>query len=184
MNTATKANNIDLNEKISQNKELVYYVLRHWYPTYVFDEDLFQAGLIGLWKAFINYDESKGKFSSFAVTCIKNEISKEIRNRNTQNASIPTVSLESIYARAGYESTEPDRLIDIIKIEEEGYATTEYEEEKVRKNVDDKTWTMLKKHMAGYSMDEIAKEYGVTRAAISRRLIDARAKIRQNLEKQ
>ena len=44
-------------------------------------DDLFQSGLMGLFKACVNYDENKGfKFSTFAMPHIINEMKKESKN--------------------------------------------------------------------------------------------------------
>lgn len=42
-------------------------------------DDLYQTGVIGLIHAAASYEESKGKFSTYACTCIKNQILLEYR---------------------------------------------------------------------------------------------------------
>lgn len=74
------------------NMNLVHYLIGKEYPTYTYDEDLRQIGLLGLCKAAMKWDESKGAFSTFACRCIRNEIRLEFRNRLKQ---VETVSLET-----------------------------------------------------------------------------------------
>lgn len=64
---------LDKELMILENQNLIYGVLKKY--NRVHDEDLFQVGAIGLIKAVNSFDESrKVSFSSFAYTCINNEI--------------------------------------------------------------------------------------------------------------
>lgn len=62
-----------------EHKRLVYLVLKQKFPGSFLDEDCAQAGKLGLWKACLTYDESQGKFSSYAYVCIFNEIAMTLR---------------------------------------------------------------------------------------------------------
>lgn len=68
------------------NKALVYYIVQnsfHIIPNSTEYEDIVSIGIIGLIKAIFNYDESRGtKFSTFATTCIKNEIRMHFKKNN------------------------------------------------------------------------------------------------------
>lgn len=70
---------------------LVYYTINKYYPTFITDEDIVQVGMVGLCCAAQNWDETKSKFSSYAINCILNEIRTEFRNRQKQ---VKTVSLD------------------------------------------------------------------------------------------
>ena len=66
---------------INENAGLIYEIAKKFYgyPK----EDLFQAGVLGLLKAFKNYDPSYGaKFSSFAYTSIYGEMYLLVNNRS------------------------------------------------------------------------------------------------------
>ena len=60
---------------------LVYYIIRKEYPTYIHDEDMVQCGMVGLCQAADKWDESKGTFSTFAAYAIRNEIIREFKKR-------------------------------------------------------------------------------------------------------
>lgn len=64
-------------ELFNENLALVYGVLRNYD---INNQDLFQAGCIGFFKACKNYNEIKGKLSTYAIPYIKFEINKELRN--------------------------------------------------------------------------------------------------------
>lgn len=78
----------NLKEKvITENIGLVHHVVQMLYATCqiqnnsIYDyDDFFQTGMIGLLNAAANYDEQKGKFSTYACTCIKNSIILEYQN--------------------------------------------------------------------------------------------------------
>ena len=76
---------LDKETMILENQNLIYGVLKKYNS--VHDEDLFQVGTVGLIKAVEAFDESrKVSFSSFAYTCINNEIL--IYFRKQKNKSI------------------------------------------------------------------------------------------------
>jgi RNA polymerase sigma factor (sigma-70 family) len=64
-------------ERFERNTRLAYkyvYSSGIMIPGYT-KEDLFQTALLGLWKACMNFDESKNcQFSTYARACIKNEL--------------------------------------------------------------------------------------------------------------
>ena len=66
---------------IEDNMGLVYHLVSKEYPTYLQDEDIIQWGMLGLCKAAEKWDESKSKFSTFAIICIRSEIQMEFRRR-------------------------------------------------------------------------------------------------------
>lgn len=70
-------------------------------------------GLVGLIRAAQNYDESKGvAFSTLAVSCIRFEISNEIRRKNTYSR-IANDNTVSIYTPT-VEGEEDTALANII----------------------------------------------------------------------
>lgn len=78
-----------------ENMGLVHLVLRRYYPKAKYDEDMIQVGMIGLWKAVLNWDENKGAFSTFACQCIRNEIRLEYIKRS-KHLKLRTISLEQV----------------------------------------------------------------------------------------
>lgn len=76
---------------IEDNMPFVYYIIHKHYPTYSKDDDVIQAGMLGLVKAANNYDPEKGKFSTYAGVIIRREIGKELKSRED---SKNTISLE------------------------------------------------------------------------------------------
>ncbi|MFD1394211.1 sigma-70 family RNA polymerase sigma factor [Kroppenstedtia eburnea] len=67
---------MDFERRVMENKNLVFYTVNKFFGRYrPIRADLISLGKIGLVVAAKTYDESKKvSFSSYAVTCIKNEI--------------------------------------------------------------------------------------------------------------
>ena len=72
-----------LNQMVLENQNLIYSII-HKYTYYYDKEDLFQTGVIGLMKAYRNYQENRNtKFSTYAYTYILSEVLSYINaNRN------------------------------------------------------------------------------------------------------
>lgn len=83
------------------NVNFVGFFISKYFPQLIGDEGIYQEALVGLWKACQAYDENKSKLLSFASTCIRNEILKELRRR------AKTMQLEALH------------LEDLISTEEE-----------------------------------------------------------------
>ena len=79
-------NKYDMDEReklILDNLNLVHFVLKKYIraPDAMY-EDLYQEGVIGLTNAVDRFDDSKSKFSTFAVHCILRKIQMYIRDNN------------------------------------------------------------------------------------------------------
>ena len=74
-----------ITQTIQENMGLVYFVIHRHFPTFIGDEDILQEAQIGLWKACKTFNDSKGKFSSYAVVCIINNIRMYLRRMRSQN---------------------------------------------------------------------------------------------------
>lgn len=84
----------EIEQKIVDNKKLVYFVINKFFPDLNEDEDIIQVGMIGLWKACINYEEQRSNFSTYATACILNEIRMELRNRAKEKKKGVMISLD------------------------------------------------------------------------------------------
>lgn len=68
-----------IEEVVEQNQNLVYYIIKK-YIKYFDKDDLFQAGMMGLLKAYKNFNEQAGvKFSTYAFSSIYGEVKKYVR---------------------------------------------------------------------------------------------------------
>jgi RNA polymerase sigma factor (sigma-70 family) len=136
------------------NMNLVYYTIAKEYPTYKFDEDIRQTGLLGLCKAAMKRDETKGEFSTFAYRCIHNEIRKEFRSRQKQ---VETVSLET-----KLETVSTDDTLTLEDVIDSGEETdlTEYTVESFLNTLTEKERAVYNLKSRGYKIKEIVDVTG------------------------
>ncbi len=87
-------NNVySLDNIILENSNLVHYVCSK-YQGYTDMEDLYQVGVIGLIKAYKNYDETKEvKFSTYAFSYIVGEVSNYVRENKAIKLSRDLIRL-------------------------------------------------------------------------------------------
>lgn len=104
---------------IEENMNLVYFVINTYYPTFRADEDVIQAGMLGLCRAADTWNEELSKFSTYASRCILNHIRKELTSRKKHQGLL---SLD--YEVNGEEGTIPfgdllegDSDIDFVDVE-------------------------------------------------------------------
>jgi RNA polymerase sigma factor (sigma-70 family) len=157
--------------EVSQHVGLVRKVMRRfaWHPN---AEDLFQAGMLGLWRATQSYREGEGAFSTYATTCIWRAVVLELQNHGRtiripihrhRKGELPPTTL-SLDAPIGYEGDstlmdfqgEPPRQLDALLLE--------YDK--------DKLWNVLalltereriiirRREVQGWSFDKIGAEIG------------------------
>lgn len=114
------------NVLFNNNRKLVYHILNKYYTKWAeLQDDLIAVGMIALWKATEEYDESrKVKFSSFAGRAIRNEMTNEVHRTYGRNGSFKneyTKNQESIdrtiyigkdYDEASYHEILPDTIDD------------------------------------------------------------------------
>lgn len=102
-------------ELVTKNIKLAYMLANRYYKMNnekVEFEEIRSVSLLGLVKAADNFDESKGlAFSTFAFTCIKNEILMYIRSNKKYTHT-------SIYSQINEDIVLEDTLSDIHNMEE------------------------------------------------------------------
>ena len=151
-----------------ENEALVYHVLHKKFPMSRFDDDFQQIARLGLWKACLRYDETKGKFSTYAVPAIENEIKMELRkmSRKPIETSLDTLIMDT----SGLTISE-------ICIGEQnvGFIDTIW----VDKELTDRQKRILSLLYDGMVQADIAREIGISQTMISREV----AKIRDIAQK-
>ena len=79
---------------VLDNQRLITYTLSLLHIPY--NEDDFSVGQIGLVRASKTYDKSKGKFSTYAIQCIKTAIFNDRRKKQINTVSLETQICEDI----------------------------------------------------------------------------------------
>lgn len=149
----------ELEDMIKNNERLIYFVLHKYYPSLVHDEDAFQIGRIGLWQACESYDENQGSLSTYAVKCIRNAISNEMRQIR-KAMSIECVSLDSPMPHIGDGTIAmKEGILDPTNY----FDDVEYQIDELRPKIPERDLTMLTMKASGYTYKEIGEQFGVTK---------------------
>ena len=144
---------------IEDNMGLVYHLISKEYPTYLYDEDIIQWGMLGLCKAAEKWDESKSKFSTFAIICIRSEIQMEFRRRAKHQGIF---SLDYEYEG---EDGETNTLADCVIGDED----VPYFDIGINlSRLNEKEKRIVELLPTGMTQTDIARELGVTRQYVHR----------------
>ena len=85
---------MDIDKKFSENEKLIWDVIHKMNCTP--SEDLFQIGAIGLINAIKQFNPNKGfKFSTYASTCIRNEILRSLRGKKVSTITLTPTIIEN-----------------------------------------------------------------------------------------
>lgn len=148
--------------------KLVYHLIHREYPTYIHDEDIIQCGMLGLCRAAEKWDESKSKFSTFAVICIRSEIQMEFRRRAKH---LGILSLD-------YEIKNGDTTCDFVTLgdlivgdEDVPYFDIGIDLSKLN----EKERLMAELLPTGMSQVDISRELGVSKAYVNKTIRKIRA---------
>ena len=163
-----KGSSMTPEELYFENEALVYHVLHKKFPMSRFDDDFKQIARLGLWKACLRYDENKGKFSTYAVPAIENEIKMELRKMSRKPIE---TSLDSLI-----RDTDELTISGICMGEQDvGFIDTIW----VDKELTDRQKRILSLLYDGMVQADIAREVGISQTMISREV----AKIRNIAQK-
>lgn len=113
----------EINNLIVNNTKLVTYVIskfRQVYKDQNILEEIIQEGNLALVLAANRYDESKSKFSTFAVSYIFFTIKKYLRESNT--IKIPRKLYDNIEIDDGISSMEINKLRNITSLDESTFS--------------------------------------------------------------
>lgn len=126
-------------------------------------EEYMSCGMLGLVKAYNSFDWDRNiKFSTYATTCILNEVRMELR----RNKKSKPAYLEEVVAS---DDSKELRLIDTIPVMQD------YTQDQVMKfanTLNDRYKVILRMTIAGFQQQEIADYLNLSQSVISRHLSD------------
>lgn len=169
-------------ELVNQHRKLVYHIARKFnVPFYEYD-DIISEGMVGLIKAAITYDEKQNNaFSTYASTCIRNEICLYLRKKKKIRME---TSLDAIYICDSNGA--PYTLRDIICIEEEDFTENILEREiaseifEIVLNVLDRRSRFITfSRISGKTQKETARKVHISQSYVARLEIVIREEIQK-----
>lgn len=144
---------------IISHLDFVHYVIWKYYPGYGRndEEDIYQIGCLGLVKAANSYDPNKYEFTTYAGTCIHNEIGMHLRNTSRKNKNIKMVSF--------CDEINPGQTIEDIIVGNDGIDTFDLDPFIKKLTKLERDYVVLA--IRGYNKTDIAREMGVSKSYVS-----------------
>ena len=149
-----------------ENEKLVYYVYEKLHKdSFVIEnkDDLIQEGFLGLIKAEQTYNpETKVKFSTYAILCIKNAMLMYFRQnkKHSTNISINEMISEDL------------KIEDTIECEENIEEKTEnkilIERLFSHKEITDTEKLIISRFLSGYTKTSIKQEFGLNQRSLNK----------------
>lgn len=139
---------------IEDNMNLVYSFLSKEYPTFLYDEDIVQCGMLGLCRAANTWDENISKFSTYAWKCIRTEVVDEFRKRAKHNG---VLSLD--YEKTDKNGDTTTFGSTLIGEEDVNYVDLSFNTDLLT----DKQKQVFELYKTGLSVPEIAKKIGISK---------------------
>lgn len=144
-------------------------------------EDLYQEGMIGLFKAVRDFEPDKGAiFSTFATLCVKNQVKSAVTAANRKK-HIPLNQYISIYAGNDDGANEELFLDDGVKTNPEKKVLAKEDEseifEKIKEKLSKLEIQVLNLYLDGLSYAEIGEKLNKTEKSVNNALQRIRGKL-------
>ncbi len=181
-------NNEALNKLLDKYKELVNMKVGKYFIIGAEKEDIYQEGMIGLYKAIKSFDSAKeNSFKTFANLCIERQLITAIKTSNRQK-HMPLNSYLSLNATA-YDDDNDTSLIEIFNsktVEDPLETLTKKEyfksvEDKIEENLSDFEKQVLHRYARGESYVTIAEKLDSPVKSIDNAIQRIRKKAEKNL---
>lgn len=177
-----------LNFLLERYKELVNMKVSKYYIVGAEREDIFQEGMIGLFKAIKDYNNDKqNSFKTFANLCIERQLITAVKTSNRQKHQ-PLNSYLSLNTQA-YEDDDSEALIDIFDahtVEDPLDTITKKEyykfiEDNIDKNLSTFEKQVLQKYAQGKTYIDIAQQLNTPVKSVDNAIQRIRKKATKNI---
>ena len=181
-------NNDALNKLLNKYKELVNMKVGKYFIIGAEKEDIYQEGMIGLYKAIKSFDtEKQNSFKTFANLCIERQLITAIKTSNRQK-HMPLNSYLSLNATA-YDDDNDTSLLEIFNsktVEDPLETLTKKEyyktvEDKIEENLSDFEKQVLHRYARGESYVSIAEKLDSPVKSIDNAIQRIRKKAEKNI---
>lgn len=164
-----------LNTLLTKYKSLINKVSRSYFLIGGDMEDLIQEGMIGLYKAIMNYSDKRNtSFKTFANTCIKNQIQTAVKIASSEKNKVLSSALPIMEEKNDDEEEEMEIIIpssipspDFTIVEKESFKEI-FEE--IKQNLSNLEFKVLLLYLRGFSYNEISKTLNIPKKSIDNAL--------------
>lgn len=160
----------NISQKIIENENLIGYTINKFFPGRKNDEDIYQVGLIALWKAIEHEEnaddnEKSANFTTYAIKCIKHQIIKEIEKENAQKRTLAD-GFTTLYLDSGNMTNDGnlEKYSEIIGNEEIPYLELGIKEYTSRQT--ERRKKIIELIGMGYSLTDIANILNISKTTV------------------
>ena len=181
---AQSGDEVALNDLLQRYKSLVNKISRSYFLLGGEIEDIVQEGMIGLYKAIINFSPSKNaSFKTFSATCIKHQIQSAVKLASSERNKVLSTALP-IAEKVSHEEDDED-LIEIIlpsslpspadhSLEKEHFGEIK---KSIIKTLSPLEFKIFALYLKGYSYNEISNLAGISKKSIDNGLSRIKSKL-------
>lgn len=147
---------------LNKYKSLVRRICKHYYMAGATDEDLIQEGMIGLYKAIMNFKPEKNDcFQAFASMCIKRRVLSQLNSANRKN-NLPLNTSISLNKPIKEDGSTLEELLEDDKLDPESMFIISEKRQSTRKRISGMLSPLEKRILIEYlkdkSYEDIAKK--------------------------
>lgn len=173
----SKVDNNASDELLTRYKGQVKSLARRYYLQGGELDDLISEGMIGLYKAIINFKEEKNvKFSTFAYICITRQIISAVKTDLAKKNVPLNMSLPINEAINLIGSINPEEEVIFRENQERFYNF-------LKANLSENEYSVITKYISGQNYKEIANDLDLTEKQVDNALSRAKNKILKYLRK-
>lgn len=160
---AQQQNEEYVNILLKKYKSVVNKISRSYFLTGGDIEDIVQEGMIGLYKAIMNYSPDKNaSFKTFASTCIKNQIQSAVKIASSKRNQVLSSALSFTHEENNDEQDEEFEILlpdDEPTIDEKLIQKERIKElkEEIKNSLSPLELKVLSLYLKGFSYNEIAE---------------------------
>jgi len=181
-----KAQNGDenaVNELLSKYKSLISKLSRSYFLIGGDIEDILQEGMIGLYKAIMNFkDKKNASFKTFATTCIRNQIQSAIRVASSEKNKVLSSALPIMEKNNNEDDEEEVEIIvpSSLPLPEDQVLEKEKVEEifdAIKSSLSSLEYKVLLLYLKGFNYNEISKSMNISKKSIDNALTRIKNKL-------
>ena len=164
---------------VEQNHNLIYSAMRKFGVRNEKFDDYYDVAAIGLCKAVMSYDPDKQTaLSTLVYSCIKNELYDQFRSEKTESNQFnqQILSYNVLCKTAENQNSTMEDIVLVDKNFEENLISMLIFRDRIR-TLMDKDKQMIYLRISGYTYDEIAKEFCISKQAVHQKMNRLKAKL-------
>ncbi|MEQ6376320.1 sigma-70 family RNA polymerase sigma factor [Bacillaceae bacterium S4-13-56] len=155
----------EFQDVVIQYEPMVYHIMNRL-GIRDYEQEFYQEGLLALWEAYRTYEESKGKFNTYAYSLIRNRLIDLIRSKSRKQEKLNQLVEELTYNCPSYTMNE--------EVDPEFWRH-------LRSILTDNQWNwLIGSVLEGKTSKMIALEHGTTVSAVKKWAELAKQKLRRD----